>query len=192
VNGRLILGGIAPSTSAAKIPRWQSRIKGAWLIRIGEITVSTISDAQTAFAALATAGTSSVTLLFAHPEIQQDILHDGLPIVSLAPFTQQIQDQLNHCWDFLTVADYLRKAPPYEIVESGEVLNYVSCAMRLTREKFLNQDDWSDWQGSEYLQLDQYDAQGMFGEPVAVTQEDAVFHLVWTYGIKAVDGRKKA
>jgi hypothetical protein len=32
----------------------------------------------------------------------------------------------------------------------------------------------------------------MFGEPVAVTQEDAVFHLVWTYAIKAVDGRKKA
>ena len=50
--------------------------------------------------------------------------------------------------------------------------------MRLTRGKFLNQEDWSNWQGSEYLQLYQYDAQGMFGEPVAVTQEDAVFHLV--------------
>ena len=84
------------------------------------------------------------------------------------------------------------KAPPYEIVESGDILNYVSRAMHLTRGKLLKQDDWSDWQGSEYLQLDQYDAQGMFGEPVAVTQEDAVFHLVWTYTIKTVDGRKKA
>ena len=32
----------------------------------------------------------------------------------------------------------------------------------------------------------------MFGEPVAMSHEDAVFHLVWTYAIKAVDGRKKA
>ena len=64
--------------------------------------------------------------------------------------------------------------------------------MRLIRRKLLNQDDWSDWQGSEYPQLDQYNAQGMFGKPVAVTQEDAVFHLVWTYAVKAINGRKKA
>ncbi len=64
--------------------------------------------------------------------------------------------------------------------------------MKLTRGKLLQQDDWSDWQESEYLQLNQYDAQGMFGSPVAATEEDAIFHLVWTYAIKAVDGRKKA
>jgi hypothetical protein len=110
---------------------------------------------QTAFAALKNAHTSSVTLLFSHPEIRQDILHDGFPIVSSAPFTQHIHDQINHRWDFSTVADYIRKAPPYTIVESGAVLNYVSRAMRLTRGKLLKQDDWSDWQRSEYLQLDQ-------------------------------------
>ena len=32
----------------------------------------------------------------------------------------------------------------------------------------------------------------MFGPPVAVTSEDAVFNLVWSYGVKAVDGGKKA
>ncbi len=32
----------------------------------------------------------------------------------------------------------------------------------------------------------------MFGDPVATTKDDVVFHLVWTYAIKAVDGRKKA
>ena len=32
----------------------------------------------------------------------------------------------------------------------------------------------------------------MFGDPVAMTNNDAVFHLVWTYAIKAVDSRKKA
>jgi hypothetical protein len=192
VNGRLILGGMAPSTPAAKIPRWRSRIKGAWLIKIGNTTVSSIAEAQLAFQHLALAGASSIPLLFLHSEICQSISHDGLPIVSPAPFTQHIHDQLNHRWDFSTVADYLRKAPPYDIVKSGDVLNYVTRVMRLTRGKLLKQADWSDWQNSEYLQLDQYDAQGMFGTPIPMSDDNAVFHLVWTYAIKALDDRKKA
>ncbi len=64
--------------------------------------------------------------------------------------------------------------------------------MRLTRGNLLRQDDWFGWQASEFLQLDQYNAQKMFGPPVAITSEDAVFNLVWSYGVKAVDGRKKA
>jgi hypothetical protein len=32
----------------------------------------------------------------------------------------------------------------------------------------------------------------MFGEPVEVDEDAAIFHLVWTYGIKALDHRKKA
>ncbi len=139
-----------------------------------------------------TSDSQIVKLLFSHPEIRQDISHDGLPIVSSAPFSQQIHDQMNKCWDFTTVAEYLQKTPPYRIVEDGNVLNYVTCIMKLTRGKLLQQDDWTDWRDSEYLQLNQYDAQGMFGTPVAASEEDAIFHLVWTYAIKAVDGRKKS
>jgi len=32
----------------------------------------------------------------------------------------------------------------------------------------------------------------MSGDPIAVEQDDAIFFLVWTYSIKALDGRKKA
>ena len=95
-NGRLFLGGMTPSTPAAKIPRWRSRLKGAWLIKIGHHTVTSIAQAQEAFAQLIADGTSNITLLFSHPEIRQDISHDGLPIVSSAPFTQQIHDQMNN------------------------------------------------------------------------------------------------
>jgi len=192
-NGCLILGGMAPSTPAAKIPRWRSHIKGAWLIKISNHAVSTIAQAQQVFAQLNADGASSVTLLFLHPEICQDISHDSLPIISSAPFSQHVHDQMNHHWDFSTVADYLWKAPPYKTVDSGDVLNYVTRMMRLTRGKLLQQDDWSDWQDSEYFQLDQNDhAQGMFGDPITMTKANVVFHLVWTYVINAVDGRKKA
>jgi hypothetical protein len=108
-------------------------------------------------------GLPSLTLLFSHPEVRQDISHDGLPIISSAPFSQHIHDQLNKHWDFSTVAEYLQNKPPYDIVEDGNVLNYTTRVMNLTRGKLLQQDNWLDWQESEYLQLDQYDAQGMFG-----------------------------
>jgi hypothetical protein len=32
----------------------------------------------------------------------------------------------------------------------------------------------------------------MFGTPVPMSQEDAIFHLVWKYAIKALDDQKKA
>ncbi len=130
-------------------------------------------------------GAPSVTLLFSHPELRRDISNKGLPIVLLAPFLQQTHD-------FTTVAEYLREAPPYKVVDSGDVLNYVTRVMRLTHGKLLRQDDWCNWQALEFLQLDQYDAQKMFGLPMAVESTKAVFNLVWSYGIKAIDGRKKA
>jgi hypothetical protein len=64
--------------------------------------------------------------------------------------------------------------------------------MRLTRGKLIKQSDWNKWKESEYLQLDQYNNQGMFGTPKPFSNEDTVFLLVWTYNIKVVDGRKKA
>ena len=99
---------------------------------------------------------------------------------------------MNKHWDFTTVANFLQKASPYWIVEDGDILNYVTRVMKLTRGKLLQQDDWTDWQDSEYLQLDQYNTQGVFGTPVAPTEDGAIFHLVWTYAVKAVDSRKKA
>jgi hypothetical protein len=193
-DNRLILGGMAPGTPGVKIPRWRSRLKGAWLIKIkvGSTPVSTIAEAQDAFILAIASGSHVVTLLFSHPEIRQDILHEGLPIVSSTPFLQHVHDQINKHWDFSTVADYLRRAPPYQVVDDGDVLNYITRVMKLTRGKLLQQDDWTDWQELEYLQLDQYDTQGMFGNPVAPTNKDAIFHLVWTYVVKAVDGRKMA
>jgi hypothetical protein len=71
-NSRLILGEIVPGTPGAKIPRWRSCLKGAWLIKVGSAPVSTITDAQDAFASAIALGshTCTVILLFSHPEIR--------------------------------------------------------------------------------------------------------------------------
>jgi hypothetical protein len=191
-NGCIILAHISPSTPCAKIPRWFTWMCGAWLIKIGDHHITSIDDTQKAFKAITSAGVMSAQLLFAHPEVRLDISRCGLPIVSSEPFSLLTHAQLNDLWEFPTVAKHLHKDPTYEIVDSGEVLNIVTQVMRLKYGKLLKQPDWNEWQDLEFLQLDQYDAQGMFGTPVLVDSEAAVFHSVLTYAIKAVDGRKKA
>ena len=72
------------------------------------------------------------------------------------------------------------------------LFNFVSLAMKLAQGKLLKEDDWDVFQKSKYTQLDQYNDQGVFGEPVPVTDKGAVFNLVWTYDIKGLGKRKKA
>ena len=178
---------LAPSTPGACVPHWPTRICGAWLISINGTPVLSISDAQAVFQKLPATQATTCTLLFSHPEITPDISNKGLPIMSASDFSQFTHDQLNNQLDLLEDGLRIQRQRSYNIVKSGDVLNYTTRVMKLTRGKLLRQEDWLDWQDSEYLQLDQYDSQGMFDDPVAVDKDDTIFHLVWTYAIKALD-----
>ncbi len=162
-----------------------------WLVSIDGTPVSTIAEAQDVFTCLQTS-THPCILVFSHPETSPDISNKGLPIMLREDFSQFTHDQLNNHLDLITDGPIFRQGRQHNIVESGDVHNYTTRVMRLTRGRLLKQVDWMDWQDLEYLQLDQYDKQTMFGNPIAVDKDDAVFHLIWTYNIKALDGRKKA
>ena len=136
---------------------------------------------------------SECTLLSSHSEVSPTLSNRGVPVMCRSDFTQLTHDQLNNRVDLHTSPNPLfLRVKRYDIVVSGEVCNYTTRVMRLTRGRLILQDDWSDWLNSEYLQLNQYCDQGCFGDPTAVDKDDAVFYLVWTYTIKAVDKRKKA
>jgi len=187
-NGRLLLASIDASTPAARIARWRTHLRGAWLVSINGTQVETVADVSTTLAQHVTSLHPCV-LVFSHPETLPDILNKGLPIMCKEDFSQLTHDQLNNRLDLMDNGPTFRRKPLYDIVASGDVNNYTTRVMRLTRGRLLKQDDWTDWQDSEYLQLDQYDSQGMFRDPVLVTPDDAVFHLVWTYNVKALDCR---
>jgi hypothetical protein len=95
-SGRLYLATMSPGTPAAKIADWQSRIRGAWLIKINDVMVTTVEEVTNAFADLHADDTHRATLLFAHPEIRPNLSHNGLPIVSSAPFSQSTHDHFSH------------------------------------------------------------------------------------------------
>jgi hypothetical protein len=185
-SGCLYLATMSPSTPAAKIPDWRAQIRGAWLIKVNKRLVRTVEEVQNAFVDLHSNGTYNATLLFAHPEIRPNSSHNGLPIVLSAPFSQSTHDQLNNQWEFSTVADHLRSTrPTHTLVSSGDVLNVVNQVMKLTCGKLLKQADWNNWQESKYLQLNQYQDQGVFGLPQTVDTDTAIFPLVWRYNVKA-------
>ncbi len=68
-SGRLHLATMSPSTPAAKMKDWQTHMKGAWLIKIGDVNVSTIKEAKSAFQSIHDSGSTSTTLLFAHQDV---------------------------------------------------------------------------------------------------------------------------
>ena len=190
-DNRILLASMTPGTPGVRIARWQTRIRGAWLIQVDGIPVTSISDAKAVFTRLSCSNSPHCTLQFSHPEVNPDISNKGLPVMSKSDFSQFTHDQLNNRIDLLEDGLRTQRKQQYNIVDSGDVLNYNTRIMKLTRGKLLSQDDRTDWQDSEYLQLDQYDAQGMFGNPVLSQEGDAIFHLVWTYAIKAVTVERK-
>jgi len=64
------------------------------------------------------------------------------------------------------------------------------CGTKLTRRNLLLRDEWSAWQHSECLQLDQYDTQHTFGTPCSPPTNANIFHLLWTYTINDCDTKE--
>jgi hypothetical protein len=150
-DGRLHLATMSPGYPAAKMKDWRSCVKGAWLIKIGDMLVTAVTLAKDAFTAGQLTNTPSVTLLFAHPEIRPNLSHDSVPIVLSALFTQSHHNQMNNCWEFSTIPDhicsYRSSLPP---IEFGSIYNVMTKVMRLTRGKLHKGPDWMDWQDLEF------------------------------------------
>jgi hypothetical protein len=63
---------------------------------VGDKTIQSIEDVAQAFDILRLESSPSTTLLFSHPKIHPNLSQEGIPIISLAPFSQLTHDQLNN------------------------------------------------------------------------------------------------
>lgn len=178
-NDRLVLADILKSTPAARIDKWRSRCRGATLMEVEGRPVNSAKDVNDILKNLKDRDFKKCRILLAHPEIKAGLTSQGIPQLHI--------DQLNT--RFIMNLDHIVRQEAPKVI-SGGVQHWRF--NKLTRGKLLKQDDWDDWQKSEWLQLDQYYNQGMFGDPTFVEDYSQVFHLVWTYMIKDVDRRKKA
>jgi hypothetical protein len=152
---RLVLANILRSTPAARIDKWRTRCRGAWIIEVNGIPVNEIEDVARVLQQCKERGYNSVKILMAHPEIKTGLTSKGIPQIHI--------DQLNP--KFILNLDHIAKqhAP---FIESAGVFQY--SFNKLTRGKLVKQDDWSDWQYYEQL---------MFGKPTYVKDAEAKYFI---------------
>ena len=109
-DGHLILTSIDPSTPTARIDRWRTHLRGAWLISIDGTPVRNVAGVEAALVR-PHSPPSPCTLVFSHPDISPDISNRGLPIMSKEDFSQFTHDQLNNHLDLLTNGPSFRRTP---------------------------------------------------------------------------------
>ena len=193
-SGKLFLRDMKPSTPAARIRAWRSRLRDAWLIAVDGAPVSSVRDLEAELLRAKQNDRTSCRLLFAHSAIRDGLVEEGIPQVNV--------DQLNNRHDLHRIEvmtqtqfdQWFASLPPvfYEVVKEGGVLNLLTACHKLTRRQLLQQDDWEDWRKAEHIQLDCYETQYMFGTPCPPTKRSAIFNLIWSYAIKVEDNRRKA
>lgn len=86
-NDRVLLITMDKSAPASRIPRWRTRLKGAWLMQVGGMPVHLVGDVQTALKRAKLEGRLTCALILAHSELRTGLSHDGVPQVNI--------DQLN-------------------------------------------------------------------------------------------------
>ncbi len=131
-------------------------------------------------------GAPSCTLIFSHPEIRHGLANDGIPQVNIDQFNPKT------LFSGFSLPDILVTWQCSHVAYDGNVYNFTSLAVQLTQGKLLKTAEWSEWQQSEFTMLDQYEAQGIFGKPVKVDSNEAVFNLVWIYVVKKLVKHKNA
>jgi hypothetical protein len=106
----------------------------------------------------------------AHPEVKGDLVtSQGIPQLHI--------DQLNT--RFIMNLDYIQRQQAPTIISGGVKFNKLTSAKLLK----IKTKEWNKWKEAEWLQLEQYYSQGMFGAPTFVKDYSQVFHVVWTYTI---------
>ena len=200
------------STPAAKLPRWRSELKHAYILSVNGEKTETIEKVETAISSARKRNDKSLFINFgSFKEISH---HSQLGIPQL--FHDQLNVIAQHLWDLdndpafassrsstilgldplhdthLSKDDHKKLYDLHTLVShSVDSLSLSKRKSKLTRRKLIKCSDWDDWESSEFKQLDQYFEQGTFGEPEPLPEGCHVLNLLWTYLIKD-DGRKKA
>lgn len=168
-------------TSAAKIPRWRSLLRHRYIMRVDDMDINTIEDFEKAIHNLRQRNQRTCTLHLATDETD-------LPAISSHGTPQLYFDQMNVIHSHLKEIYDDRYHKPAEDAQVNKVDGKF-----FRRRDLMLQEDWKDWKASEWLQLDQYLRQGMFGPPCRRRLDRGLFNLVWTYLIKTDGtGKKKA
>jgi hypothetical protein len=95
-DGRLVLASITKSTPAAKIPRWRTRCRGAWVMEINGMPVQTTQDVERALKMAKLRGDEICSITMTHPEIRDGLTAKGIPQLHIDQFNPRYILNLEH------------------------------------------------------------------------------------------------
>ena len=153
-------------TAVSKMSRWRSLIRNSVLRSVNNIPVRCIQDFVKAVAQARHnyAYEVKVQIRLAKPTVRANAVNDIL---------QLHFDQLRHILNQLHVE--LRQPHAYE--HKDAFLNY-------TRAQLRKREDYQEWRNTEWKQLDKYEMQNMFGDPIPRPFLAIILPFVWTYLMK--------
>ena len=200
-------------SSSMRIPKWRSQLKHSYLTHVNNIAIYNKKSIERIIKTAREVNPNEpIQITFA--SIKQQSMHPQFGVPHLH------HDQMNliasHLWELRHKPEWDIEATesiitPYVLNKDSTVkakhkskvkflyshptINQMSSNIKipkkLTRRYLLQQDDWDQWQQSEFKQLDQYRSQGTLGEPTTLPKGANLLPLLWTYLIKD-DGTRKA
>ena len=208
-----------PGTSAIRIPKWRSQLRRAYITHINGEQTNSIDDIRSIFNKIRNQkqhqfkiGFSTIEKQAMHPQLGvPQLYHDQMNIIGkhlwdiahdplwterdrqeiAFPITPRRASKVTRL-----IRHKLGKDKYWSLIKqlpSWYKLATIKKSRRkkLTRHFLQQQDDWTDWQQSEFKQLNQYESQKTFGLPCNLPKDANLLPLLWTYMIKDC-GTKKA
>jgi hypothetical protein len=132
--------------------------------------VHTTSDVHQSISLARQAAQTYVVIVFTKDEANNTLSAVGLP--------QLYFDQLR-----------VMKAHIAHTVQA--VVHKAITGPKFNRHTLQKQSDWPEWRDYEWIQLDNYDKQGMFGIPCTAPLDASILFWVWLYSIKPHENNRK-
>jgi hypothetical protein len=157
-------------TPSHRLPQWKSRLRSAYILSIDTMSVHTITDIGLVISEARAAGRTSIVVVFTKDDAPNCLSAVGLPQL----YFDQLRIMRGHSDN--TVLAVVHKAI------TGPMFN---------RRTFQKQLDRNDWLAAEWIQLDNYDKQEIFGAHCTAPVNASVFYWVWLYSIKPHENNRK-
>ena len=191
-------------SSTIRIPLWKSQLRNSFITHINGISTYTINQIQSIIKTTRQhSPTEPIDITFA--TIEKQSMHPQFGVPHL--YHDQMNIIAKHLWElnhkpewskdidediitpFVLDADKKIKTKYSPVARKRGKLATMQCKItkapkKLTRKYLKQQDDWDDWNKSEFKQLDQYHAQNTLGLPTKLPKGANLLPLLWTYLIK--------
>ena len=183
-NKKICIERCVSGTPAAKTPRWRQILKGAELYSIDSNIIHTILDVRRYIAKRNTGTPIHFQIIPLYPtDIHPET---GIPQINFDQFVHLCRTHQELLCDAIDIG------AEHETDDTSKININKLDTNTLTRAKLMKRQDWDQWEASEFLQMDQYERQKMFGPPGPLPSKSVnILPMIWVYLVKT-DGRKKA